>query len=586
MLIEKINRFFKRVCYVVLLATAFSLSGCSSEDMPEVDSPNSGDPVLFSVATLSTNSRTHYGEPNGNKIPIYWNQNDQINIYSNLASTSDGSNYSTYWVNHVYSDGEHKNHAQISAFPDSTKALRWTDLSREYTFLGAYPIGRIKGCTDLTGANPKLSMDYHTNQFCEVSLIKDTTSTNRNYKGEPDMQNAYMMARKSLSPSNKDHILLAFDPIMTTLRVHITGGKYELGTGIIQSVRVSGISVLLPHYLEGGKLEYQLMENTDNGPNSNNRLTNVSIGGNETVYIGIKRKLEGNCPENYYVEMLEGDHLDLMAFLPPMDGMEKAVLRVHTLEGYMFEKTLNRNIVKQGFVDIKLPDITPQKIVKKNWISKLPPNKCVFDMSFSAFDFKNLDKNQSPAEELRKLLDKGVRVFDVTPYVKTSWGNTTLNEDVANVLKTFIAGNSGEFVWIIYTNVYGNLNNLEKYLNNDFKGTWANCPDKTTTISNVKGKLVVAEYWQNGIHKVGDKNDAAPQFEHSKDPWSPEPKPIFSLYYNEGKDQNWETATAKVAANSSSTGTFGIVMMNDVSSKVDLFVQSLIDFNFKSRISK
>ena len=117
-------------------------------------------------------------------------------------------------------------------------------------FYGAYPAERI--VTYPQENSSVFSMKYYTNQECEVY-----SSENGVYLTKPDMKNASMMAKNELTPIG-DHVLLSFDPIMTTPDITITAGSYEVGTGIIQPVTVTGVSVLMPKALTGQTLNYKI----------------------------------------------------------------------------------------------------------------------------------------------------------------------------------------------------------------------------------------------------------------------------------------------------------------------------------------
>lgn len=583
-----ITKNSERVCYVIMLAVAFSFCGCSDEDIPKGELPHSGDPVQFGVVTssVSTNSRTVYGEPNGNKIPINWVIDDQVRIWSNQLFYTTGIGlskqkhyYADYKVKKTDADG-HKYHAEI--VPVSNDAyLKWGENVEKYVFGGVYPASRA--ITPVGAAYDKgiLEMQYITNQTCSISLEKEGV-TPYVYKASPDMENAYMVAQNTVT-ANGNHVLLSFDPIMTTLKVHITAGKYEMGTGIIQPVTVTGISVIMPGYLQGGTLKYQMNKNTqEGGVTTSNTLNNVGAGIKESVFVGL------NNSGKYYVDMLEGDQLELMAFLPPMN-MENAIIKVHTVGGFNFQKTLTTKDIIQGYVDIKLPHITPKQVKTNNWISQLPNQMKVFDMSIPGFDMKNGPNDKSEAAALLKtLLVKGVRAFDVTQFV-TNGKNAELANEITQVLLDFLNENTQEFIFIVYTNTTGNSAELDGFLDKKFSG-WIDCPTKETIINGVRGKLVAGEYWQKGIVTLrGDdfmKNENFGHGNGSEITLNNNNKWIY--YYG---DNNIINQYSNVACSTEQTGSCGVVTIPNLANvtgldNTDLLVQALIDCNFKFRSDK
>lgn len=216
-----------------LLATVLFMGGCSSEDSEMGTPAQSGSPISFSVADVQSRTRTVYED----RLQINWVENDEIGICSpsdNVLPSVEGEpKTATYKVTTLNAD-DHPHHAKIEASVQGTY-LKWgNDLNAPAVFYGAYPAERIVTYPDEN--NAVFSMEYYTNQECEVY-----SSENGVYLTKPDMKNAYMVAKNELTPIG-DHVLLSFDPIMTTPDITITAGSYEVGTGIIQPVTVTGVS--------------------------------------------------------------------------------------------------------------------------------------------------------------------------------------------------------------------------------------------------------------------------------------------------------------------------------------------------------
>ena len=126
-----------------------------------------------------------------------------------------------------------------------------------------------------------------------------------------------MMAKNELTPIG-DHVLMAFDPIMTTPDITITAGSYEVGTGIIQPVTVTGVSIIMPKKLNSTDLNYKITGLT-NGTFTTPRGELQDIAdGQESVFIQIDN--DGKK----YVDLYEGESINLMAFLPPIPQLTGA----------------------------------------------------------------------------------------------------------------------------------------------------------------------------------------------------------------------------------------------------------------------
>ena len=236
-----------------LLFAGLSLLGCADED-DNYASVHPGNAIQFSVERIAT--RTHYEdkyEENGSFFyPIDWDAEDRIFISSADAypgNSIPGQHHAIYSVTPTDDALYHGSITAIdpsSGSKDEVYGLHWgmgEDFDKSYTFYGAYPAQRVKGYSnsmeDMTGG--KLTMQYYTNQVCKITSVE-----NGQYESEPDMMNAYMLAKKTLPSPTADHILLDFKPIMTTLDIHITAGNYEVATGIIQPVTVTGVSIITP----------------------------------------------------------------------------------------------------------------------------------------------------------------------------------------------------------------------------------------------------------------------------------------------------------------------------------------------------
>lgn len=386
-----------------LLATVLLMGSCSSEDSEMGTPAQSGSPILFSVADVQPRTRTVYED----RLQINWVKNDEIGICSPsdnvLPSVEGGLKNATYKVTALNADG-HPHHAEIKP-SEEKNYLKWgNDLSTPAVFYGAYPAERIDSYP--TSEDGLFKMKYITNQVCTV-----TSSENGEYRTEPDMKNAYMIAKNELHPIG-DHVLLSFDPIMTTPDITITAGSYEVGTGIIQPITVTGVSILMPKALTGKTLNYKI-NNVTNGAIENPRgdLQDYTEGEEwESVFVQIDN--DGKR----YVDLYEGESINLMAFLPPIPQLKGAKIQVHTL-GTTFVIKVEEELKAQSRITIKLPDITPEIIKPNNWISKLDGSTLLKEMSIPAY----VCKGTETPDDIKKLLKKGVRAFELSDNILGSY---------------------------------------------------------------------------------------------------------------------------------------------------------------------
>lgn len=549
-----------------LLATVLFMGGCSSEDSEMGTPAQSGSPISFSVADVQPQTRTVYKD----RLQIDWVENDEIGICSpsdNVLPSVEGEpKNATYKVTALDADG-HPYHAEIKP-SEEKNYLKWgNDLTTPAVFYGAYPAERI--VTYPKDNSGVFSMEYYTNQECKVYSFENGV-----YLTNPDMKNAYMMAKNELPPIG-DHVLLAFDPIMTTPDITITAGSYEVGTGIIQPVTVTGVSVIMPKKLKSTVLKYKINDLTD-GTFTKPRGELLDIDeGQESVFIQIDNK------GKKYIDLYEGESINLMAFLPPIPHLTGAKIRVHTLGSTDFVKTVEKELQAQSRITIKLPDITPETTKPNNWMSKLDDNTSLKSMSIPAYVCQGNTENE--LQKIEDLFRKGVRAFDAEVFASTPEiipKKKTIDSNFIEKINNLFSDekNQGEFVivWVDNTALLGGIERP--------KG-WIDFPDK---ITDAKGKIILLETYSNEFYRVnsrvGDEElfssiTKVAEFKLDNSNWN-------AMLNNEVA--NNQTLYNKIVNSTDQTGCTGIVTIPDAdksfdSSYGDLLLQAVIDCNFKLR---
>ena len=549
-----------------LLATVLLMGSCSSEDSEMGTPAQSGSPILFSVADVQPRTRTVYED----RLQINWVENDEIGICSPsdnvLPSVEGGPKNTTYKVTALNANG-HPHHAEIKP-SEENNYLKWGDnLTTPAVFYGAYPAERI--VTYPQENSGVFSMKYYTNQECEVY-----SSENGVYLTKPDMKNAYMMAKNELTPIG-DHVLMAFDPIMTTPDITITAGSYEVGTGIIQPVTVTGVSIIMPKKLNSTDLNYKITGLT-NGTFTNPRGELQDIAdGQESVFIQIDN--DGKK----YVDLYEGESINLMAFLPPIPQLTDAKIRVHTLGSTDFVKTVEDELQAQSRITIKLPDITPETTKPNNWMSKLDDNTLLKSMSIPAYVCQENTENE--LQKIEDLFRKGVRAFDAEVFASTKstgfleWTKIINKSFIDKINSFFTEGkNPNEFVivWIENTSHAGGI---------ECPNGWIDFPDK---ITNAKGKIILLETYSNEFYsvnsKIGEKalfsfSEKTADFKLTNSDWT-------ALLNKEAVENQRIYNT--IVSSKLQTGCTGIVTIPNAGIAFDdtygdLLLQAIIDCNFK-----
>ncbi len=450
------------VCGALLLL----FSSCSNDDLR---SPSTGDKEYYGDAIQFmmpenevASSRTIYGDyalEDGSAYQIYWYDGDAVTVWCDKAvigkpNTSAGaddavvSNKSTDFksVNYTVSHASDYEWHGVMTPENSSAQLLWGGAndagSALHQFYAVYPKDR---CTDFSGG--VFTMEYHTNQKGVVDK-----KTNGKYILEPDMDNAYMMAKNSIDQMNlTDHVLLYFDPIMTTLDITVNAGSYEIGTGIVWPVVVTGVSVIMPKHLKNGVFKWDMSatgdtkdwytKNDDTGASLNKTgypwdiydSSNSVVSGAESVFVNTWESTgvddNDNLTYNYNIQLFEGESIRLLAFIPPMqiDKGDECYVKVHTNTGYDFIKkvtVLESGLKKRSRITINLPDIYPDGLSggdvdevssKANWMARLDPNLKISQLSIPAVE---LQSNHTAAD-VTNWLNQGVRGFDFTNVMET-----------------------------------------------------------------------------------------------------------------------------------------------------------------------
>ncbi len=574
-----------------LLFAGVLISGCSDDNQYGGSTAEPGSPILFSVASGGSDTRTIY-ESN---LQINWLEKDSIGICSPsdnvLPTRTETDKNAVYQVQNVNADG-HPHHATI--IPANTNDyLQWgADLETPAIFYGAYPADRIESYP--TGEDGLFKMKYITNQVCTV-----ISSENGKYLTKPDMKNAYMIAKNELKPKG-DHVLLSFDPIMTTPDITITAGSYEVGTGIIQPVTVTGVSILMPKALTGKTLNYKINVVTNEAIDKENprgELQNYTTNEEwESVFVQIDN--DGKK----YIDLYEGESINLMAFLPPIPNLTGAKIRVHTLGATDFVRTVKDPLLAQSKIKIQLPDITPETTKPNNWISQLDGNTPLKSMSIPAY----VCKGTETPDDIKKLLKKGVRAFEFPAKLLSSyndWGEKYyIKEDYCKVFNDFLSSEADknkdnkEFVMVWAGE------DLDLTTGKDDKTSYLTKPITTATSSSSVSSLQNGVVLMNKIHKspilgIGKHEYYFSNLKKAKLCDYVTVSETLNFYGNDdwkaqfietGREGNPMAIYNQIVTYKEQTGCTGIVTIPDAdksfgSSYGDLLLQAVIDCNFKLR---
>lgn len=585
----------------ILLMAGLAIAGCQEDEVGGFTPAAPGDAIEFAVNAVKT--RTAYVSDN----QIDWTGGEQIRIYSDVADkknqlgetvtpgTAEGwKNNALYTVTPVTGDGEHQYHGEFTA--TNEEYLAWSALSDTHEFYGIYPDERLN-IEGSTPSNGLFQLQFISNQACKV-----TSAENGSYIAAPDMLNAYMVAHNRVVRT-ENHVLLDFDPIMTTLDITIRAGGYEVATGIIQPLTVTGVSVTLPNGL-GGK-EYftynatNIQNSTEEGVSQGQgELTDeLKNGQSESVFVSFVDE-SGNPME---IPLSEGESIRLTAFLPPIPTEQTTgtQIRVHTAENFDFSATLEKPLQAQYKVVIPLPDVKPDSPKNTKWITELDGNIYLKQLSIpGAYCNKNND-----AEVINKLLSMGVRAFNVKEleFWHADWESSyyAIPEEIVKAFKLFLQNNPHEFLFVYCENDL--TGNFKAYDIPYYKLATDNVG--SATVTDMRGKIVTAckstnyffesgkSDWVAGNRLFPHEDCSSSNFQLSPDGWDDWDK--------NGKVPNWgeqnledssekDSICNQIVRYGEQRGYAGIVTLHDIEYSDDMMnitdeqlIQAIINCNFK-----
>lgn len=584
-----------------LLFAGLSLLGCTDEDNSYAPA-HPGNAIQFSVERIAT--RTHYEdkyEENGSFFyPIDWDAEDRIFISSADAYPGASISDQRHAIYSVAPADDASYHGSITAidpssgYGDEAYGLHWgtgENFNKSYTFYGAYPAQRVKGypneVENMTSGT--LTMQYYTNQVCKITSVE-----NGQYESEPDMMNAYMLAKKTLPSLTADHILLDFKPIMTTLDIHITAGNYEVATGIIQPVTITGVSIITPGELTDKELQCntQALDGDETTLLSN---FNSSSQSKECVFVGIDNALKSSNEKSIgCVDLFEDESLHLMAFLPPFENVSDGTqIKIHAVGGLSFEFTLKKGqnyFEAQKRIDVQLPDVSPVTTKANDWISQLNGSKLLKTLSIPGYECKEGDESK-----LNDLLNMGIRAFDVNELRNGPWHGQDLPQEIKDIFNNFLQGHPKEFIILLYDGGIEDLG-IGKPKFELTKDNWNN-----VTVSDVRDAIISLKW--SGIGKGHYEQDGVsltknhlPFGSTDRDAALLIPNSEWNVQYRDiSKDAAEIIALNKtnyeaIIKTAIQEGCIGIVMApyageiyaDDATyTYSDLLIQSIIDCNFK-----
>lgn len=221
---------------LLLGALIIASTSCKNDDI-DYGPAATGDEIQFSAnhadyKFAGSESRTIYGERNGNSYPVYWVNNDEIGIFCPQAANSQHTPNNEFHYK-VVVDSETSSSGTLAKINMGENGLQW-GTEDDHHFYAIYPASASKGGVSATQV--KCSIPVRQDP---VSIKFDGTT----YTAYPNMNYAYMYAHSKasrLTEGNKP-ITLDFKPLVTVLEITVNGPKASTVSG--DSYQVSQVSI-------------------------------------------------------------------------------------------------------------------------------------------------------------------------------------------------------------------------------------------------------------------------------------------------------------------------------------------------------
>lgn len=520
----------KNTLYAIatLLTLSLFFVACNDDDLVNGPAPKEGDCIKFSVG--GKNSRTVYNESDPWQIDWLQDGTDKIRIYSAEARKGDGTNnvcadysvtpYETTVPGQTINGTTIKDYVSYKNgwLEPNESGLEW-GAADPHNFYAVYPADDSK----LAGydyENGIITFNYNSNQKC--TLTDDSPKTENGitvYTTNPDMSNAYMVAKASASKSTyneENPIELQFEPIMSTLEVTVRGTDQDA-----IPVQITGVSIICEFdeertVVNDGQFKYDIdfsindYQNKDKYPYANGGIVTGSNGVKTlTTYVGIT-----DGTNNFIKLSGPNQAVKITAFVPPIvlqsnytsiqvhysgdfttdpngnmvggNGVLKTYLSKNGQKPPTPDNTDNTILVPAGNKRrITLPVIkTP---LTNAWLTPLDDDIYVSQLSIpGAHDAATvkcgLSQGRCQLLSIPQLLDMGVRVFDLRP---------SLDSDYYIVGRNFTG----------LGNIYHGMVNTKVSMENVM--TWFN--DYLT--SNPKEFIIVLMRWEQDRYLTFTGND-------------------------------------------------------------------------------
>ena len=276
----------------ILGLSLLALVACSESEVTDRPEPTPGADVKFGVSLDKTDTRTIYGDEDGNKFPIYWVQDDQVLV--NSAQCLTGRQTGKYKI----SVGSENQNFATSMTKVGDAGVQWGN-SEKANFYSVYPADKA---SVLSEGKFKLTMPEV--QRLKVEAPASGTTVLKSY---PDMDACFMTA-KTTGVANGSDVLLHYTPLSTAVRFTLKASDQVTTSFTVSQIKLKAYDASGTAMPITGDFTIDL---TGNSP----VVTEVANTSNDVV-------LYSYFENGAYLTLTSGQSVELNAFLIPLDNLE------------------------------------------------------------------------------------------------------------------------------------------------------------------------------------------------------------------------------------------------------------------------
>ena len=428
----------------ILGLSLLALVACSESEVTDRPEPTPGADVKFGVSLDKTDTRTIYGDEDGNKFPIYWVQDDQVLV--NSAQCLTGRQTGKYKI----SVGSENQNFASSMTKVGDAGVQWGN-SGTANFYSVYPADKA-----LVLSEGKFNLTMP-----EVQRLKvEAPASGSVLKSYPDMDACFMTA-KTTGVANGSDVLLHYTPLSTAVRFTLKASDQVTTSFTVSQIKLKAYDASGTAMPITGDFTIDL---TGNSPV-------VTKGVNTSNEVVLYSYYENGA----YLTLTSGQSVELNAFLIPLDNLEvnanwKLELTTSNNETYSISLTGsnasldgNKNKLVAGKIH-RIGNLAALKVNEEwdvsKWMEYIPRNVYLSEISIpGSWNTLNVD-HQSVLEtdqasllnEIQSEYNAGVRAFHLDTRWRASrsltWGGYKYtNEGLALACggdnNTYNAGSAG-----------------------------------------------------------------------------------------------------------------------------------------------